>query len=487
MGINELFNYWQRPKLQVFSKQQLEQVYYAALEILERTGSEFRSKEALEILHGAGAYVDDKNVRMPSTLVEDAIRSMGRRVVLSDRNGSRKLFLEGDNTYFGPGSETPNTIDVYTGERRKSTKDDVINTATIVDALDHLDFAMSFALASNVPPYNADCHHFQALVENTTKPILFTAWDLDGLKAIHEMSIVVAGSKAGLRRNPFIMLYDEPSSPLRHSKEAVEKMIYAAQEGIPITYAPAPSLGAAGPISLAGAITLNLAEYLAGLVLTQAIKKGSTLIFGGGPTGIDMKTMNFCYSAPETLLSLALRKEVGDFLGVPTFNAGGFTDSKEIDQQATLEVANSLIIPTLVGGNLIHDVGYLESGMTSSLELLAIAEEEISMLNRFIQSVQVNKETLGVDEINAVGAGGNYLISPSTIKNFRKQIWSPKLLDRNFYDKWESSGKSTLRDRARTKVIDILENYEREPLENRLIKELNEIVTAYERSRSRSG
>jgi len=485
LDMNEQFNYWQRPKLQVFSNQQLESVYRAAVEILERVGSEFYSDESLEILHGAGAYVDDRLVRIPSTLVETALGSMGKRLVLSDRNGNRRIFLESDNTYFGPGSETPNTIDPYTRQRRASKKSDVKRAATVVDALDHIDFVMSFALASDVPAYNADCHHFQAMVENTTKPIVFTAWDLDGLKAIHEMSIAVAGDKERLKASPFILLYDEPSSPLRHSKEATEKLIYSVREGIPVMYVPTPSLGAAGPISLAGAYALTMAEYLAGLVLTQAVKKGATLLFGGGPTTMDMRTTVFCYSAPETMLSLALRKEVAGFLGVPSFNAGGFTDSKEIDEQAALEAATSVTVAALAGGNLVHDVGYLESGMTSSLELLGIVDEQIGMLDRFVQSAQVNKETLSVDEISNIGPGGNFLISPSTVKKFRTEVWRPELIDRNGYEAWVSGGKTTLRDRAQKKIIDILEHHEVQQMDDHRIKEIDAIVSGYEKRRSK--
>ncbi len=485
MGMNEHFNYWNRPKLTVFSEKQHDKVYESALEILERTGTEFHSEEAVSILDNAGATVVDGNtVKIPSHLVEKALRTCGKRVVISDRNLDHTMFLEGDNTYFGPGSETPNTIDPYTGERRTCEKDDVVNAATVVDALDNIDFVMSFALANDVPKANADCHHFEAMVKNTEKPILFTAWDLEGLKAIYEMSVAVAGGEEEFRTDPFILLYDEPSSPLKHSREAVEKLMFSTRKGIPIMYVPTPSLGAAGPISLAGAYALTEAEYLSGLVLSQEIKEGSSLIFGGGPTTMDMQTTVFSYSAPETMLSLALRKEVGAYLGVPAFNAGGFTDSKEIDQQATLEVANSLNYAALAGGNLVHDVGYLESGMTSSLELLTIANEEISSLNRFMKSVQVNEETLGVDEIDDVGPGGNYLTSTHTIENFKEDVWTPELIDRQVRESWVEDGESTMRERAREKVIDILENHQPEGLPDDVEERLGDIVDKYEGERS---
>jgi trimethylamine---corrinoid protein Co-methyltransferase len=190
---------------------------------------------------------------------------------------------------------------------------------------------------------------------------------------------------------------------------------------------------------------LNMAEYLTALVLVQQVKRGATLVFGGGPTALDMRTTVYSYSAPETMLSLCVRKELGEYLGIPVFNAGGFSDSQLPDQQAALECASSLIYAAMAGGNLIHDVGYLASGMTSSLEMLTICDEQISQVKRFLRSFAVDTESLAVDLIDQVGPEGDFLATDLTLNRFKEELWSPTIIDRNIHERWESAGSTTLR------------------------------------------
>ncbi len=481
MNANEQFCFWKRPKLTVLSREQREMIYRSALEVLERTGNRLHSPEAVAILKKAGAMVSDENlVKIPSGIVENALLTAGKRQTLSDRTGKRVIFLEGDNVYFGPGSDNPNTMDLDTGERRTSVLNDVVQAARVGDALTNIDFLMSFALASDIPNKNADCFHFEAMINNTTKPIVITAWDRKGLEGIYEMACIVTGGEAEFRLNPFIILYEQPSSPLKHSKNSLEKLVFCAEKGIPVLYASTPAIGAAGPVTLAGSFVLNVAEFLTALVITQEVKRGSTLVFGGGPTALDMSTTLFSYSAPETMLSLTVRKEMAEFLGFPAFNAGGFSDSKCVDQQAALEAATSLLFAALAGGNLIHDVGYLESGMTSSLEMLAICDEQISLVKRYLQSFKVDKDSLCVDLINEVGPDGDYLGTDHTVRLFREELWTPSITDRNIFSNWLEQGSTTLKERAGEKVRHLLKNYTPQPLSAEVSKAVREITNKFE-------
>ncbi|HET6451092.1 MAG TPA: trimethylamine methyltransferase family protein, partial [Spirochaetia bacterium] len=170
MDVNAQFCYRERPKLRVMSDRQRQVIYRSALEVLERTGARLYSPRAVSLMREAGAEViDDHLVRIPSGVVENAVATAGKREVLADRNGRRKILLEGDNVYFGPGSDNPSTIDLDTGERRTSVLKDVQRAARLADALPHIDFLMSFALASDVPSRAADATHFEAMVANSTK------------------------------------------------------------------------------------------------------------------------------------------------------------------------------------------------------------------------------------------------------------------------------------------------------------------------------
>ncbi len=487
MGINEDFVYRQRPIMTYLSQEQKERIHQASLEILERTGMEFYSHEAVEMLSASGArVVDDRRVKIPPFMVEAALASVPKRVVLSDRYGRRILFLEGNNVYYGPGSETPYTLDPYTGERRPSLKHDAAKAARVVDYLPNIDFAMSFALATDVPKGREDVHHFEAMVLNTTKPILFTSWDIDGIKGIYDMCAAVAGSDEAFQSNPFICHYVEPISPLKHPKESIDKLLFSVDHGIPVMYVPAPSAGGTAPVTLAGAFALSNAESLTGIILAQLKKEGAPVVYGGGPNILDPRTAVFSYGAPEVFISRIVRTELAQFYGLPAFSTGGCTDAKTIDQQAAFEAGESLMLSSLAGSSLVHDVGYMESGFTSSLGLLTICDEMIASVKRVLRSFEVSEETLALDVIDEVGPGGDFLSLEHTSKHFKEEIWISQMLDRQNYEGWKSEGGKTLKAKADEKVRWILENHEPKPLSNSVQDQVKGIVKDVDERRAKA-
>ncbi|HEY9593083.1 MAG TPA: trimethylamine methyltransferase family protein, partial [Spirochaetia bacterium] len=178
------------------------------------------------------------------------------------------------------------------------------------------------------------------------------------------------------------------------------------------------------------------------------------------------------------------RKELGEYLGIPVFNAGGFSDSQVPDQQAAQECATSLIYAAMAGGNLIHDVGYLASGMTSSLEMLTICDEQIAHTKRFLQSFTVDPECLAVDLIDQVGPEGDFLATDLTLSRYRTELWSPTIVDRSNHDSWAAAGSTTLRDRAREKARELLKTHEPKCLPEDVAKEVHSIVRKYQQSRA---
>jgi len=485
--MGEYFSYRQRPSLSYLSQEQKEAIHQASLEILSQTGMVFYSDEAVDILAASGARVTDgTRVRIPPAMAEKALAAVTKGVTLSDRNGKPTLFLEGNRVSYGPGSETPYTLDPHTGQRRPSLKHDVVNAAKVVDYLPNIDFVMSFALATDIPKRFEDVHHFEAMLLNTSKPILFTSWDMDGLKGIYDMCVAVAGSQEAFTTNPFICHYVEPISPLKHPKESIDKLLFSVDHGIPVMYVPAPSAGGTAPVTLAGAFALSNAEVLAGLVLAQLRKKGTPFIYGGGPNVLDPRTGVFSYGAPEVFISRVVRTELAHFYGLPAFSTGGCTDAKTIDQQAAFEAGNSLMLSSLAGSNLVHDVGYMESGFTSSLGLLTMCNELIGTVKRVLSSFEVSPEKLALDVIAAVGSEGNFLSLDHTVKHFKEEIWISEMLDRQNYQSWKAEGGRTLKDRADEKVRWILENHSAEPLSPSIQDHVRGIVGAVDEKRRES-
>jgi trimethylamine--corrinoid protein Co-methyltransferase len=428
----------------LFTDAQLDEIHLASLEILRRTGVRVYESEALALLQDAGCIVKDGNlVKFPASAVEDALLHAPRRIVLCDRTGEPRMYLEGHRTYFGTGSDLPNTLDLETGERRLSLLSDVEDTARLVDCLPNLDFAMSMALPSDVPAVTSDRRSFLAMIENTIKPVVFTAWDEVGLADIIAMAQVVAGSADQLILNPFVLAYLEPTSPLQHSQEAVRKLLLMADHELPVVYAPGSLDGATAPVTAAGSLAMSSAEALSGLVIAQLRRKGTPFVWGSGGGPLDMRTAVCAYGSPEFMLHCMGMAELGHhYYHMPVWGFSGCSDSKLPDIQAGIESALWILWTALSGANLVHDVGYIESGLTCSCEMIVICDEVIGFVHRLMGGVDLTREMMALDVIHEVGPGGSYIETSHTLRHF-EEVWYPRLFDRRTYDTWAEAGKPT--------------------------------------------
>jgi trimethylamine---corrinoid protein Co-methyltransferase len=477
------------PCLRILSEDQIEEIFHAALEVLGRVGTRIYGQHALSLLDGAGCVVDaggdsrEGLVRIPAGVIKEALNTTPSRVVVAGRDRQKRLFLEKDKIHFGTGSDCPSLVDPYTDEVRKYTFQDVYNAARISDALLNVDFHMSLGLTSGVQPQTYDRPQFLAMVQGTSKPLVITAVDREGLADQYEMACEVLGGSSpggtGAREfaaAPLFVVYIEPSSPLTHSLEAIDKILYAAEMGIPAIYTPCIMAGGTGPGTMAGTMVQALAEYLVGVVLAQLRRKGAAVIMGGVNSSMDMATSILAYGAPELALVSAAMTDVAKWLRVPMFSTAGCSDAKVLDQQAAIEAAVSIVMAGLSGANLIHDVGYLESGLLGSYDMLVMADEAIGMAKRILRGVAVTPDSLALDVIERVGPGGHYLTQEHTRRHFRGEMWIPSLMDRQMRRAWEAAGKKTMADRVRARVIDILEHHEPAPISAEIEARLRQIV-----------
>jgi trimethylamine--corrinoid protein Co-methyltransferase len=429
---------------------QLEEIHLAALEILRRTGVRVYEPEAVTLLGDADCVVTDNNlVRFAPAVVEDAVRSAPSRVPLCDRTGDSRVLLEGHRTYFGTGSDLPNTLDLETGERRRSLLSDVRNAARLADALPNLDFVMSMALPSDVPSASSDRHSFRAMIENTVKPVVFTAWDESGLDDIVAMAELVSGGREELRLKPFLLAYLEPTSPLQHSDVVLRKLLRMADLGLPVVYAPGAVEGASGPVTPAGSLAMATAEVLSGLVIAQLRRRGTPFVFGSGACPLDMRTLVSPYVSPESIRHcIAIAELAHHYYRLPVWGYGGCSDSKAPDMQAGIDSTLWTLCAALSGANLVHDVGYIESGLTCSLEMMVVSDEVIGFVRRLLERVRIDSETLALDTIHEVGPKADYLGAKHTARHYR-EVWYPRIIDRRAHHAWVEAGRPTPVDTAR--------------------------------------
>ncbi len=465
------------PRFRLLSEDQTEALVSSSMELLERVGVRIHEKSAVALLTKAGAVSPDGVlVKIPAPLVHQALMTVPNRIVLSGRDGGRQVVAEKDQIYFGTGSDCPFFVDPETGGRNPTVFSDVVKAATVADALPHIDFLMSLGLVSEVPRKTYDRHQFLAMVTGTSKPLIITSVDGQGLRDQYEMACAIVGGSEQFRLNPLFSIYAEPSSPFVHGKEATEKLLAAAALRIPVVFVPAPSACGTAPATLAGVLSEGLADTLAGLVVSQLASPGAPFVMGGVFTALDMRSMVFSYGAPELLLMDAALSDLGKHLGMPVFSTAGCSDAKQFDQQAGLEAGLSILMAALSGASLIHDVGYLESGLLGSLDMLVFSNEAISMVKRMMRGIPISRETLAEDVIAEVGPGGYFSDHEHTVRFFKEEIWIPEILDRQGFSGWMADGRKSAGDRVRERVKDILRTHVPLPLEEKLVQELKAMI-----------
>jgi trimethylamine--corrinoid protein Co-methyltransferase len=473
---------------ELLSEAQREEIYSASLEILQRTGAKVYSTRARELFGKAGCWIDGEVVRFPIGLSEWAVRTAPSKIILYNRNGDPAMRLEGRNTYFGPGPTNTYHIDPQTEERRQPTLSDTENVGRMCEVLKNIDFVQDLGTPGDVTLTLADVYAFKALVNNTTKPIVHWGFDIDQYSDIVEIAVAVAGGLESLQKKPFMALYSEPSPPLMHSDEAINKAVFAAEKRIPIVYTPCIISGGTAPATMAGALALGVAESVVGIIASQLVQEGSPIIMGGVYGIMDMRTTVFSYGSPEFQLMQAGVAEVAHHMSMPVFGTAGCTDSHILDAQAAAEAAISILIACQAGANLVHDCGYTGFGNAGSLFQLVMADEVIGMVRRIIRGIEVNDETLALDDIDRAGPSGEFITSMHTYKNFKKEQWFPTLMNRMRYSEWKSvAGESSMGDRIKEKARNLLQDAEIEKLPESVLKDIDRIMKKAEDREKKKG
>jgi trimethylamine--corrinoid protein Co-methyltransferase len=463
-----------RSNFPCLTEEQARRMHEACLDILERVGIRLYLDEAVELLRKAGARVTDGNlVRVPSALVEKALETVPKRLTLYDRMGRPVMPLGGYRCFYGPGSDCLHIIDHRTGERRKPVVRDVEEGSVLCDFLPRIDYVMSMVLPSDVDGSVADRYQMEAMLSSTTKPIIFVTYDASGCRDAIEMAEAVMGGEDALRKTPFVACYINAVSGLRHNKEALEKLLFLASKNLPSLYIPSSSAAITSPVTPAGSVALDFAGVLAGLVLSQLKKEGAPVVIPGMPPGgtFDMRTFVLSYAEPERTLATAL----AHYYGIPMFAIGGASESKVVDGQAAAEAALTLAVETLAGSHIIHDLGYLESGLTFSFAQLVLCDETVGWLKAFAKGYEVDDEKLALDVIAALGPDGDFLNTEHTLHHFRER-WYPALFERLNYDAWWKKGGKSCAERAGEMIDRILSEHKADPLPPGVRDKLREIA-----------
>ena len=460
----------------ILSESEITKIHYATLDILKNTGSNIFNDNAIDLLKKAGCKVSGNIVRISPNLVEKAINSAPSQITIFSRDGDVAMLLEGKNIYFGTGPTTPYSLDIFTGERRMTTVDDIELHTKVSESLKNIDFVMPMGSITNVAKELSDIYEFVSTVKYTVKPIPFITWNKKNLKTIIEIASIFAGGLDGLVEKPFIIQYSEPTSPLTHTKDAIDKLLYSAALGIPLTYFPCNTMGGTGPLSVYGSIVQSNAESLTGLVLTQLKREGAPFIIGGCGIPLNMSNGLISVGSPEFYLTMSAYAQVCQYYEIPMWGIGGLSDSKVIDEQSAIEMTLGTFMSALSGVNLIHGYSQIESCMTGSIELVVMLDEVIGFIKKLLAGVNADNDIEIRELINKVGPGGHYISEEHTLKNFRS-VWFPSIFDRNNFSRWKEEGFRDYKKRLNTRTREIIADYKREDLSKEILNSMEDIIS----------
>lgn len=349
-------------------------------------------------------------------------------------------------------------------------------TALVCDALPNIDYVMSLSLFDDVTPVLSPIYEFAEMLANTTKPLIAWANTTETLADIHKMALAAVESETALRRKPIYAFFTTYESPLRLANLPVANMRWAAEHDIPIICLGGPTVGLESPFSGASALVMHLASVLTALAIVQLTKRGAPMVIGGVPSMMDLRTARPAYGSPEMSLHSAAAVDLARYLGIPFMGTAGASESKGIDAQAGAEAAIQVLMSSLSGASLVHDVGFLDCADIGSLSYLVLSDEIIGMTARIMRGIQVNRETIMLELLEKVGSNGHFIAEPASAALCRTEAWVPTVLDRNPYAQWEKKGSQDTAQLVAKKLKKIISTHQTLSLPNGTAEKIEKIL-----------
>jgi trimethylamine--corrinoid protein Co-methyltransferase len=468
---------------QLLTEEQIARVHEASLRILADIGVHLPHPEVLGRFADSGAIVDHgaQRVRIPADLIERSLVSAGKQFTLYGRDLSETArFGFGERNYNSIAGEA-HWIDRPGGKRRPARLADVAVASRMGDALEHINLVGAMTDPQDVPPSLKCIEVMAEMVKHTTKPIHFWFHDRPSAKYLVDMTIALRGDEARAREFPICYPFLEPISPLRFPFNGVDVLFETARLNLPVPIGPMAQMGLSAPCTLAGTLAQENAEILAGVCVTQLIRPGMPVMYGGIPHAFDMGTTQLIFSGPEQAIFGVAMTEVGKHYGLPVYINVGLTDAKRPDAQAGLEAGITLMLGAAAGADIFGHMGISGVDQASSLDMLVFQNEVIGFVESVLRAIDFADETFALDVVREVGPGGSYIGTEHTAQSFRRALWFPKLLDRRFYDAWLTGGAESLEDRCRRRTEDLLATHEPEPMREDQVAAIDEVLSAARR------
>ncbi len=445
-------------RTRILSKNDTQRIHQAAMQTLGETGMAVHDDDTRKRLIQAGCKEsEDGHVLFDESLIERTLVTVPSRMVLYQRNGTAAIDTGDTVTRYSPGLNCIDILDYKTGEHRPCLLEDIIKIARLCEQLPNIDMVASMGNPTDIPPEDQAMATVRAMVEHSDKPLAFIAHDEVEAETIWNFIADVAGGWTALTDKPLAMDLTGPTSPLEIGREACRRLRLSARKSVPTVCYPALMPGINGPMTLAGALAQSGAEILAGVVIHQMEQPGAPVISGSAILPFDMRTVNIAYGGPEYILACLAAADYFSDIGLPSWVGAGCSDAHIVDSQAAAEAGANMTAGALSATSFIHNLGFLSSGKTGSLEMLVLCDELAGMTKRIASGITVNEDTLAVEITRSASKTGKFLTEKRhTARHTRTEMWVPSFFQRTAANDWQETGAKTMSQRMNEKLMDLL-------------------------------
>ncbi len=465
--------------LDILSAEEIQRLHTASLDVIETTGIRFPSQRALDIWEGHGAKVDRNTfvVKVPGHIIEDALKLAPQKYNLAAREPEQDLPLDGNHVFLGTDGCGVEVLDIITGKRRMSAWQDVADIARVGDALEEIAFHWVAVSAQDLPVKTRGLHELRAIWENSTKHAqtesIYNEWEA---KAAVQMAATIAGGQEALRKRPILSIMQCTAPPLGQDGGSVDAALIGAEAGLPVGFMTMAACLTTGPATMAGTLVVGNAEVISATALIQLAFPGSPVFYAAAQTASDLRTGAYTGGGPEDFLFGAAQNRLSDFYNIPLSMGSFATGAKEPNWHAGVENSLSTFMASLVMSDMLLGVGLLHGSRIWSYSQMLMDCEIFSIIQKVMQGIVVDDETIALDTIKSVGPGGNFLSQKHTLKHMR-DIFIPQFMDRRPYNVWEEK-RDDGRDWALEKARKILNTHQPEPLDPSVSAELKKIIAS---------
>ena len=444
-----------------FTEREVRRIHETCLRLLETVGVDFGYEPAVDVLKKAGCRVEGRRVFFPPKLVETQVAKAPARFTLHARNPEKNVVIGGEHTAFIPCYGPPFVTDLDRG-RRASTLEDYVNFVKLGHASRNMDITGGMLAEPNdIPHERRNAEMMYASMRHSDKPFMGGAIGAEAARETIEMAAILFGcSPAELaERPPFISILCS-RSPLGYDERMLGAIMEYARAGMPQLISSLSIAGATAPVTMEGTLAVQNTEVLAGIVLTQLIREGAPVVFAGSSSCAAMRYGTLSIGAPEMAVNTAATAQMARFYGIPSRGGGALSDAKLPDAQAGFEAMMSQLMATLSGVHFVlHSAGILEGYMVASYEKFILDDEICGMCKRNRRGERADDDRLAFELIRQVGPGGEYLTQNHTFQNFRRELYTNVLEEKDSFENWKLKGALSIDRRANRKWKEILEAY----------------------------